>query len=53
MVESAKKNATIEYVNSEYDPKNIKGAIQDQINEENKKQEEAAKAQKSAPAEKK
>lgn len=53
LVESAKKNATIEYVNSEYDPKNIKGAIQDQINEENKKQEEAAKAQKSAPAEKK
>ena len=39
LVESLKKNATIEYVNSDYDPKNIQSKLQKEVTEGEKKQE--------------
>lgn len=55
LVESAKKNASIEYVNSEYDPKTIQKGIQDQMKEEGKLKEQESKnsdAETKAPAKK-
>lgn len=55
LVESAKKNASIEFVNSEYDPKTIQKGIQDQMKEEGKLKEQEAKnseAETKAPAKK-
>lgn len=51
LVESLKKNAKIEYVNPEYNPENIKKAVQDEMKKDSEK--EAAKDQKpAAPAKK-
>ena len=49
LTESLKKNAKIEYVNSEYDPK----TIQDKLQKEVKQQVESAKTKTEAPADKK
>lgn len=49
LTESLKKNAKIEYVNPEYDPKNI----QDKLQKEVKQQVESAKTKTEAPADKK
>ena len=49
LTESLKKNAKIEYVNSEYDPK----TIQDKLQKEVKQQVESAKTKTEAPVDKK
>lgn len=44
LVESLKKNATIEYVNSEYDPKNIQKSLQTEIKQSGDKAKEVKDA---------
>lgn len=43
LIESVKKNASIEFVNPEYDPKTIQKGIQDQMKEEGKFREQESK----------
>ena len=44
LVESLKKNATIEYVNSEYDPQNIQKSLQTEIKQSGDKAKEVKDA---------
>ena len=48
LIESVKKNAKIEYVNSEYNPENIKKSVQDEMKKEADKESAKAKEDKKA-----
>ena len=50
LVESLKKNATIEYVNKEYDPAEIQKALKTEIKEGNEKAKEIKEAAKETKA---
>jgi len=49
LVESLKKNATIEYVNKEYDPAEIQKSVQTEIKESGEKAKEIKEAKDAAP----